>query len=211
MTMRHLLIASLAPALLLGGCMGTQNRGLESVHQPVIGRSDYILDLALAGGALAPGEDRRLAGWMNAMKTGYGDRIAIDDPAGGGFRARDQVTRVAAGYGLLLSDDAPVTAAPVTPGTIRVVLSRMSASVPGCPDYSRDPSHEFGSNTSSDYGCATNTNLASMVARPADLVSGQGSDAYDAAGSYKVIDAYRKAAPTGNGGTTIKVESTGGK
>ena len=34
------ILASLLPALLLAGCMGTENRGLESVHQPVVSRSD---------------------------------------------------------------------------------------------------------------------------------------------------------------------------
>ena len=76
------ILASFVPALLLGGCMGTENRGLESVHQPVVSRSDYALDLGVSGGALASGEQQRLAGWVTTMRLGYGDRVAIDDPAG---------------------------------------------------------------------------------------------------------------------------------
>ena len=72
------ILASLVPALLLGGCVGTENRGLESVHQPVVSRSDYALDLGLSGGELAQGEQERLAGWMTTMHLGYGDRVAID-------------------------------------------------------------------------------------------------------------------------------------
>ena len=60
MTTHPLLLATLGSALLLGGCMGTQNRGLESVHQPVVSRADYALDLGTAGDGLAPGEARRL-------------------------------------------------------------------------------------------------------------------------------------------------------
>ena len=93
---------------------------------------------------------------------------------------------------------------------VRVVVSRMKASVPGCPDFSRVSEPEFESNTSSNYGCAVNSNLAAMVANPADLVRGQpGADATDPATSAKAIDVYRKAAPTGAGG--LKSESTGGK
>lgn len=198
MTTRSLLLAALAPALLIGGCMGTENRGIESVHQPVVARSDYALDLATAGGALASGEQQRLRGWMDTMHLGYGDRVALDDPAGDGARARVQVASVVAGYGLLLSDDAPVSPAPVTPGTVRVVVSRMNAGVPGCPDWSRDEAHEFDSNTSSNYGCAVNRNLAAMVARPEDLVHGRDDDtSTDPTVSGRAIDAYRKTIAAG--------------
>lgn len=216
MTKRSILLAALAPlaapALLLGGCMGTENRGLESVHQPVVASRDYALDLATAGGRLAPGENRRLAGWMNVMHLGFGDRVAIDSGPDGGYgaaAARDEVAGVVASYGLLLSEDAPVTNAPVTAGTLRVVISRMHASVLGCPDWSRNSSTELEANTSSNYGCATNTNLAAMIARPGDLVRGSDPDTVaDPAVNAKAIDAYRKRAPTGAGGLA---EASGGK
>lgn len=204
--MRHRLLFPtaliLAPALLLGGCMGTQNRGLESVHQPVIARQDFLLDLRTAGDRLARGEATRLSGWLTTMHLRFGDTIGIDDPVGYGG-VRDDVERTIASYGLLLGEDRPVTGAPMTPGTIRVVVSRMTATVPGCPDYSRNSSVEYDSNTSSNFGCATNSNLAAMVARPEDLLHGQGSEGTDPARSGKAIEAYRKAVPTGGGGNTV--------
>jgi len=210
MITKSILLASLVPALLLGGCMGTENRGLESVHQPVVSRSDYALDLGVSAGALAPGEQQRLAGWMNAMRLGYGDRVAIDDPAGEGPAAHGDVAAVVASYGLLLSDDAPVTPASVTPGSIRVVVSRMRAQVPHCPDWSRNATNEFESNTSSNFGCAINSNLAAMIANPADLVRGkEGAETTDTAASYKAIDTYRKKAPTGAG--SLAAATPGGK
>ncbi len=201
MTKRSILLATLAaPALMLGGCMGTENRGLESVHQPVVARNDYALDLATAGGRLAPGESRRLGGWMNTMHLGFGDRVAIDEAGASTGPARDQVAAVVASYGLLLSEDTPVSNAPVTPGTMRVIVSRMHASVPGCPDWSRNSSAEFESSTSSNYGCAINTNLAAMVANPGDLVRGADPDTVsDTAVNTKAIDAYRKKPATGAG------------
>lgn len=210
MTKHLLLLTALAPAMLIAGCMGTQNRGLESVHQPVVSRADYAIDLAVRGGSLAAGERQRLTGWFNAMQLSFGDHIAIDDPAYEAPGARSDVAGVVGGYGLLLADEAAVATAPVAPGTIRVVVSRMRASVPGCPDWSRDSSHEFDSNSSSNFGCATNANLAAMVARPGDLVRGQqGTGMLDNAMSTKAIDAYRKAQPTGNG-NTVKSESAKG-
>ncbi len=188
--------------------MGTQNRGLESVHQPVVARQDYSLDLDLSGDGLARGETQRLRAWLDAMRLHYGDKVAIDDPAG--LRGPlDDVARVVAGYGLMLADGAPITLAAVAPGTVRVVVSRMTASVPGCPDYTRDSSVEYNSNTSSNYGCATNTSLAAMVANPADLLHGESETGNDPTRSTRAIEAFRKA--FGAGGTAVAAPSTGGK
>ena len=202
--LKQALILPLAgPALLLGGCMGTQNRGLESVHQPVVSRQDFVLDVALAGDGLAAGEQARVAGWLGSMRLGYGDKIAIDDPVDHDG-VRDQVGQSVARFGLLLSDDHPITGAPVAPGTARIVVSRMKASVPGCPDWSRNASVEYDQNTSSNYGCATNASLAAMIAQPEDLVHGHGTTGgVDPARSTKAIDAFRKAAPSGAGGGTV--------
>lgn len=202
MLRRSLLLPALAPALLVGGCMGTQNRGLESVHQPIVARQDYLLDLRTAGYGLAPGEAARLDGWLGTMQARYGDKVAIDDPAAA-RGTHDDVARVVAGYGLVLGEGRPVTGSPTAPGIVRVVVSRMTASVPGCPDWSRDSSHEFDSNTSSNFGCATNANLAAMIANPEDLVHGQGIAVTDPARSGKAIEAFRKAAPSGGGGSAV--------
>lgn len=210
MTHRSLLLAAGA-ALLLTGCGGTQNRGLESVHQPVVDRADYALDLGTTGGRLNPGEEHRLTGWLDGMRVGYGDQIALDDPSGVNGGARRQVGGVLANRGLMLRPDAPITAGPVAPGAVRVVVSRMRATVAGCPDRSRDPSNEFDSNTSSNYGCATNTNLAAMVASPSDLIHGRDGDVTtDPARSAKAINAYRAATLGGGGGQTVKAESAKG-
>lgn len=207
-----LLVAAFAPAFALAGCgAGTENRGLESVHQPVVERSDFVLDVHSGPAGLAPGESARLTDWFASMRLGYGDRIAVEDPVGG-TRVRGQVAAQIAPYGLLLADEAPVTAAPIAPSTTRVVVSRMRASVPGCPDFSRYDGTEFESNTNSNFGCAINGNLAAMIANPADLVRGEpGARIYDAAQGSKAVNIYRSAAPTGGGGAAVKAEGTGGK
>jgi len=192
---KHLILIA---ALAIGGCAGTQNRGLESVHQPVVARTDYVLDVATSGNALAPGEAQRLAGWMASMRLGYGDHVAVDDPGSYATRAHDQIAAQVARYGLLVTDDAPATDAPVTPGMVRVVISRMKASVPGCPDFSRASEPNFENHTGSNQGCAINANLAAMVADPMDLVRGQSAGGLtDTASATKAIDSFRKAVPTG--------------
>lgn len=211
MTHALTLTTTLAAALLLAGCTGTQNRGVESVHQPVVDRNDYALDLGVIGGRLAAGEEERLDGWARTLRLGYGDHVALDDPASEAPGARAEVAGLIARYGLILDDAAPVSQAAVTPATIRVVVSRTRAAVPGCPDWSRDSSLDWNQNTSSNYGCATNSTLAAMVANPADLVQGRtGRGTTDPAQVFKSIDLYRKAVPTGGGGTTVGSAGGGG-
>lgn len=187
------IVAILAPALLIAGCGGTHNRGLESVHQPVVSRTDYVLDLQTSGQGLAAGENERLAGWLASLQTGYGDRLSIDDGGVNDPAARAMIAQQAGRYGLSVAETAPVTTGPVAPGTLRLVLGRMTAAVPGCPDYSRMYEPNYGQHTSSNHGCGVNSNLAGMVARPEDLVRGQaGSSVPDVMTSTKVIQAYRE-------------------
>jgi pilus assembly protein CpaD len=199
----------MAPALLLGGC-GTYNGGMDSVYQPVVQRTDYVFDMQAAGSGLADGEQGRLAGWLGSMKLAYGDKVSVDD-GGDGSTGRTQIAAEAGRYGLMLQDKAPVTVGQIQPGTVRVVVTRMTASVPNCPDYSRQYQPDYSASTSSNFGCANNSNLASMVADPADLVRGEpGAPVSDPTTSMKAINARRNAAPTGAGGTVLKSESTGG-
>lgn len=200
MIKRLSLVALVIPGMLLTACGGTQNRGLESVHQPVVSRTDYVFDINADGGRLDDGEARRLAGWLATLRLGYGDKVAIDDPAGIAYGARPQIESLVKHYGLFLSNQAPITGAAPIPGAIRIVVSRTTARVPGCPDYSRTGSTDFESNTTSNHGCAVNSNLAAMIARPEDLVLGQvGSVTSDPATGSQAIQQLRKG--TGSGGT----------
>jgi pilus assembly protein CpaD len=203
-------LSLIALSLLVSACGGTENRGLESVHQPVVSRVDYAFDVSSDTQGLASGEAARLTGWFQALNLGYGDRVAVDVPGGydpSGTRAA--VAAVAARYGLLVDDNAPVTAGEVPPGAVRVVVSRLKASVPSCPDWSRKSEINFNQHGNSNYGCATNSNLAAMVANPEDLIRGQQANAItDASSGNKAIKSYRDAEPSGKGG--LRIESVGG-
>jgi pilus assembly protein CpaD len=196
--------------LSVSACGGTSNRGLESVHQPVVTRTNYVFDAAKAGDDLSLGEAARVRGWFDSLQLGYGDHVSIDNPDGDGSAARSAVAALAARYGLLVDDNAPLTAGAIPPGNVRVVVSRTKATVPGCPDWSRKPQAEFGGNSSSNLGCATNSNLAAMIANPADLVKGQDAGAvFDAASATKAANVFRTRKPSGQ--ADLKTESSGAR
>jgi pilus assembly protein CpaD len=176
---------------------GGRNPTINSVKQPVVHRSDYVIDLADSGGGVPDAELYRLAQWFESLELGYGDKVFVDagyDPQ----RARGDVGKVAGEFGLLVSPGAPVTGGSVPPGSVRVVVSRSEATVPGCSDWSDN--NEFGEriSTASNYGCSVNTNLARMIADPNDLVLGQVRNGVsDPLETTRVITSYRNRAPTG--------------
>ncbi len=181
------------------------NRGVDSVHQPVIRRSDYVLDVT--GNGLDPVESARVAQWFDAIGLAYGDRISIDTSVGAASSNRD-IAAIVGRYGLFVSNGAPVTQGTIVAGDVRIVVSRSTASVPGCPDYSQYSQPNFTAAASSNYGCATNSTLAAMVANPEDLVKGQEARGSSPETAAKAIKVWRNAEPTALGG--LKVESTKG-
>jgi pilus assembly protein CpaD len=195
----------IALALALSAC-GTVNRGLESIHQPIVQRTDYVIELESSGVQLAPGERDRLEGWFRSIDLAYGDRVSIDDPSGA-YGVRSDVDALLNRWGISRVPGSLVTPGAVPPGSIRVVVSRASATVPGCPDWSRQASPDFEGSTTSNYGCANNAALAAMVADPSDLIQGrEAGAAIDTATAGKAIRVYRDTAPTGTRG--IKIETT---
>ncbi|MEJ2408640.1 MAG: CpaD family pilus assembly protein [Novosphingobium sp.] len=199
---------ALSLGLALAGCGGVPtNRSMYSAHQPVVEKTNYTLDLTTGSAGLAYGEQGRLAGWFDAMHLKYGDKVYVDDPSGNAA-VHSAIGAVASRYGILIGDEAPQTAGYVSTGTARVVIVRSKASVPGCPDWSTRSDFNPNNGLSSNYGCATNSNLAAMVANPEDLLRGADSTGSTVSmSSNKAIDAYRKAAPTGDGNTVSKTGS----
>ncbi|PTR12477.1 MULTISPECIES: CpaD family pilus assembly protein [unclassified Novosphingobium] len=202
---------ALALTTALAGCVGGQptNRSLNSVHQPVVERTSYTLDInTLPGGGVSVSEQRRMAGWFDSLDLGYGDKVALDDPARDPA-THDAVQAVLAGHGMSLAEGAPITAGSVAPGIARLVIMRTTAAVPGCPDWSTHNDGNGNNATSTNYGCAVNSNLAAMVANKEDLVHGQSDDGRTTVmTSNKAIQAYRDNAPSGMGGATVKKVNT---
>jgi pilus assembly protein CpaD len=199
--------AILALGLTLAAC-GPVNRGLESVNQPVVNRTDFVLDVPAVGlGSPSSPEAKRVADWFDSLELGYGDRVSVDESSAYAGISRDVIAALAAKHGLLLSDTAPVTSGAIEPGAVRIVVSRNAASVSRCPNWDRPAAPEFAGSTMSNFGCATNANLAAMVANPEDLVRGQAGANGDARTTAKAIKSYRDAKPTGEQGlekTTTK-------
>lgn len=197
----------------LAGCGGNSqsNRSLDSVHQPIVSNKIFSFDVATLGGDLPPSEQGKLDGWFDAMGIAYGDRIAIEDPSlYGKGPATAAIRKMVERRGLMVSNAVPVTAGTVAPGYLRVTITRADAMVPGCPDWSARRSSTDKNATSSNYGCAVNSNLAAMVADPNDLIKGSRNETPDPSAATKPIRVFRDREPTGKGELKQTATSDGG-
>ncbi len=192
---------ALSLGLSVAGCAGMPtNTSLYSTKQPVVERTNFTMDVDTNRSGLSISEQQRLNGWFETMELQYGDRISIEDPANNPAVA-GAVNDLAARYGLIVSDVAPTTVGQLAPGSARVVITRSTASVPGCPDWSAQADSNYLNATSPGYGCAVNSNLAAMVANPEDLLEGQkGNGETTVSTGTRAIQTYRETAPSGAGG-----------
>lgn len=207
-TMRRAILSLALIGLPLAPALADRfNRTVESVHQPIVSRSDYVLDVPANG--LTPAQADRVDQWFRAIDLGYGDRVSLDATNAGSSGAAADVATIVGGYGLLMSRGAPATEGTIPGGYLRIVVSRSTASVPGCPDYSQPSQPNFTASSSSNYGCATNSALAAMIANPEDLVRGaEASGADNAEAATRAVRAWRTSEPTSKQG--LKTESTKG-
>jgi pilus assembly protein CpaD len=210
--------AASALGLAVAGCGGGQphvlspanNPSVYSLHQPVVEHTNFVLDVATDADGLSSGEQARLADWFDSIDLAYGDRLTIDDAGYQSEGVRRDVARVAAARGLLIDDaSAPVTEGDPARGTVRVIASRSTASVPNCPTWG-DTGMNSPLRTGTNYGCATNSNLAAMIANPDDLIRGReasGEGAVVVAG--RAVRTYRESTPSGRQG--LPATSTTGR
>jgi len=205
------IITTVIIGLSMAGCAGSfgENKSLYSSHQPVVERNNFALDVNISNEeGIEAFEQKRLSEWMDALGLGYGDRVSID--FGSSFanaQVKQTIADLAADRGLLLQEQAPLTQGQIPTGSLRVIVSRSTASVPSCPDWSSNSSSNFNGSNHSNYGCATNSNLAAMIADPEDLVRGVDKSSSDPTNGVRAIEAYNEKPKTaGEVGNT----STGG-
>ncbi len=75
--------------------------------------------------------------------------------------------------------------------TVNLIIRRQVVSLPGCPDWSGELT-TYNNVQSSNWGCATASNLGLMVAEPGDIVHGRDEGYADGEYAATSINNYRK-------------------
>lgn len=154
-----------------------------------------------SGGAILDAAERtRLHRFLARHDAGYGDKLLIGSR---GVRTTGEDLRRAGRRESVIAAELrelqlPAGLLPDAParetwdGSVKVVLGRYIVIPPQCPDWSKRADGDSANQPSSNFGCATVTNLGLMVANPGDLVRGHIPGPADGAVGARRYKSYRE-------------------
>lgn len=199
--LRPLLTAlGVASALALtGGCEATDYEDWSAMPpareaKVDLARYAHAIRFAPKSARLEGLERNRLDDFLARVRAGPADTVLIAGPGGNSLAGRRLETVSAylvhramrpraAGEGL--------GAEAAGPDAVSVVVERYTVTLPACPDWSDRPGRSWNNTVSSNWGCATATNLGLMVAEPGDLATGRAPGPMDGGFATLAIQRYR--------------------
>jgi len=178
-------------------------------------RFDHRVMFGQNGRGVTDQERARIDEFLDRVEPRYGDQILVGTGAGAG-EGEIAVERVAAvaeylrALGLKVGP-MPAAAQARWDGAVRVMVGRYVVTPPNCPDWTKSASYDPNNYVSSNFGCATATNLGLMVADPGDLVRGRDMGPADGAYSARMIKTYREGDKSSSpGGQSMTINLGGG-
>lgn len=207
-----LAIVGLVLVATLAGCanyskrhftVGAVSDDYRSRHPIVISEKEQTLDIPVASNSrlLPDAEVSAVEGFAyQFIKTGSRTMTVLVPSGSGNARAAariaKQVTAVLQTNGIARSQiiKVPYTATEYgNAAPVRLSYASIQASVDGCGQWPEDLASEPENKNYQNFGCASQNNLASIIANPSDLLGPRGSTPIDAERRLQVIDAYRNA------------------
>lgn len=152
-----------------------------------------------AGKVLSDAERDRLRRFLALHDAGYGDDVMI---GADGIPAKPSDSVLAADReALVLAEFRDLELQPrrlpdlpgrgTWTGAVKIVLGRFIVLPPDCPDWSKPADGDPNNRVSSNFGCATATNLGLMLANPGDLVRGRTPGPADGIAGARLYRSYR--------------------
>jgi pilus assembly protein CpaD len=187
-------LVALSLAGLTAGCASGWQESYSNKRNTVeLVRLTHSVQFADGANSLSPDERMHLESFLSDVGAGYGDEAWIDagnDPLGA---ARSGAIMTALSHhGIIASSDNLAYGAALQPGEVRLVIGRYTVTPPECPDWRKPADNDYQNTPSSNYGCATATNLGQMVANPRDLLDGRTYGGPDTDRATKAVEDYRK-------------------
>jgi pilus assembly protein CpaD len=214
MTNRSSPALALAAALLLGACAPINSYSeVEAPKRLTVDTSTTHFDLRFAPSSaqLSSVEAAQLRRLAATGAIGPADRVTVA-AAGAPYLANQRVGAVSAAllhYGIVAE---ATQLADVLPNRAIVEVTRSMVTLPPCPNWSKPSASDFGNQPSSNFACATETNLGLMVANPTDLASGRPSNGAAGEPGTAAMHRYltdKVALPTANTALPIAASSSG--
>lgn len=174
-------------------------------HPIVVRQGEVTLDLAVYPGSSGLNESQkdRVDGFLRDYKSQSSDRLLIKAPSGGpnessAMRAYDQVRKSLRAAGIEPRSVAlePYFGNGDPSAPLRLSYLQVVADPPDCPDWSENVGRDPQNMPYPNLGCATQRNLAAMVANPEDLVRPRGETPRPGERRDVVWGKYIKGQPT---------------
>ena len=217
-------LAIVAGVLLIAGC-AEENPELTapaplSVQPPPkrieVQLASFDHDIYFAPGAksLTSAQAAGLTNFLSTSGIGEGDIVTVEGSAKSALVAARRAA-VIGELKLLRIDAVSATDRKLATNSVRVHADHAVATAPACPDWHKPEADEPNNVTSSNYGCATESNLAAMIVNPADLVKPKANDTADGFVLAKGVELYRsgnlsKTIGANNGYSTSGLSGAGG-
>jgi pilus assembly protein CpaD len=206
---------ALATALLLGACAPvTGYTEAEAPKRLTLDTSTTRVDVGFAPGSsqLGAAEAARLHNLAATGGVGPADRVTVA-AAGTSYLARQRTASIAAvllQHGIVIEDG---QLADLPPNHALIEVNRTLVTLPPCPNWSKPSGFDYGNAPSSNFACATETNLGLMVANPSDLASGRPSSGAAGQPAASAMHRYltdKVELPTANSALPIAAQSSSG-
>lgn len=205
------LITAMATTVLLSGCasysrdhftVGSVPDDYRTRHPIIVSESEKSADIVISSGAHGLSyRDREVVRSMSVDFRNSGSQvIAIMVPTGSpnaraaGAAARDavktlKVSNIASNQIVVQHYNASHHG---ESATLRIVYADLNAAVDSkCGEWNEDLLDTKDNKNYQNFGCATQNNLANMIAHPADLLGPRGTDNIDATRRTNVINDWR--------------------
>jgi pilus assembly protein CpaD len=155
-----------------GGSPAPVNSGLSPTRIPTVSVDQVTHNLYFANNRISGPEEAALMAFLRTVGPRFADRISIEDanPENADERVA-ALTKILGRMGVGVA--AVKRGADLSPGAARIVVSRASVTPDQCPDWNDETLITYKGAASSNYGCATRSNLARMVADPTDMLEGR--------------------------------------
>ena len=189
----------LAGVLLAAGC---ENPDLAAPAPPAVqvapkltrvqlATFDHDIHFAPHARTLTSAQATGLASFMTRNSIHEGDAVTVESAGSSSTPTAARQSAVLAELRAFHIQAQSATDPELAADTIRVHADRTVVAAPSCPDWSKAEADEPNNLPSSNYGCATEANLAAMIANPADLVKPKTDGKGDGVAVARGVELYR--------------------
>jgi pilus assembly protein CpaD len=200
--------AAVAAAALLGGCAGAWNGAEDALsvaeEHPITVDSQVVtltLDIDGAASGLSAVDKARVNAFASAYLSGGHGPVTVTAPAGANAAAQNYAAEARkslneAGVNWSAINGSSYIPSEGGPRQVLLTYVRYVATPSACGVWEGMKARDFANLRSPNFGCATQNNLAAMIADPRDLVQPADEAPADAPARIRGIKRYREGSKT---------------